>query len=272
MLIRLGDSGRAVLAVQQKLGVPLDGHFGTQTLYAVQEFQRRNGLTADGIVGPATLSYLNLSLAEITTKKNTLEKEDFIRAGATLTCHPGMVEAISLKEARGSAFLTDGRPQILFERHQYYRRLAIVRKPGQTQASQTALRNEVAAKYPNICNPNTGGYIGGAAEYDRLKIARSYSDTAGLESASFGLFQVMGFNAVAIGYESVQEFVRLMELDIENHLTSLTRFILHTPAALRAMRSRDFRALALAYNGKNAPQSYNRDIEKFFNQVRKKYE
>ncbi|MTE19444.1 hypothetical protein F0L17_09950 [Streptomyces sp. TRM43335] len=32
----------------------LDGLFGPQTLAAVKEFQRRNGLVVDGIVGPRT--------------------------------------------------------------------------------------------------------------------------------------------------------------------------------------------------------------------------
>jgi N-acetylmuramoyl-L-alanine amidase len=59
-LIRLGDSGPAVLDVQQRLvrvsdePLVLDGVFGEVTYAAVRRFQRARNLPADGIVGPET--------------------------------------------------------------------------------------------------------------------------------------------------------------------------------------------------------------------------
>lgn len=272
MLLRLNDRGEAVREIQKKLGLVADGVFGPKTRDAVIAFQRKHGLTADGIVGPATLTKLNLTDAAIVLKKNQLTREDFVREANRLQCHPGMIEALALKEARGSAFLPDGRVKILFERHQFYKRLAIVRKPGQTALSQKALRDKVAAQHPQICSATRGGYIGNAGEYPRLDLARTFSDTAALESASFGLFQVMGFNAVAIGYESVQEFVRLMQQDIDQHLTALSRFILATPKALRGIRTQDYPLLAGAYNGPAYRENnYDTDLAKLFNQVKGKY-
>ncbi len=58
----------AVSAVQQKLGVAVDGVFGPQTRAAVKRFQRANGLTVDGIVGPATLQALGLSSTAVTAQ------------------------------------------------------------------------------------------------------------------------------------------------------------------------------------------------------------
>ena len=59
-LIRRGDSGPAVVDVQQRLSrafdetlVP-DGDFGEQTFATVRRFQRDRNLPADGIVGPET--------------------------------------------------------------------------------------------------------------------------------------------------------------------------------------------------------------------------
>ena len=272
MLLRLNDRGDAVREVQKKLGIVADGHFGPKTHAAVVVFQAKHGLTPDGIVGPATLSKLNLTSAEISLKKNKLTREDYVQAAELLKCHPGMIEALALKEARGSAFLPDGRVKILFERHQFYKRLAIVRKPGQTPTTQKALRDRVAKDHPQICSPQRGGYLGNAHEYPRLELARSFSDTAGLESASFGLFQVMGFNAVPIGYSSVQEFERLMQQDIGQHLMALSRFILATPKALRGIRNQDFALLAGAYNGPAYRENnYDTDLQKFFNQVKGNY-
>lgn len=272
MLLRLNDRGDAVKDVQVKLGIAADGHFGPVTQTAVIAFQRKHGLGADGIVGPATLAKLSLKTPEITLKKTKFEIADFIGAGATLKCHPGMIEALAIKEARGSAFLADGRVKILFERHQFHRRLATVRKAGQTTASQLAFRNKVAAENPQICNSVRGGYLGNEREYPRLNLARTFSDTAALESASFGMFQVMGFNAVPIGYASVQEFERLMQQDIGQHLVALTRFVLHTPSALKGIREQNFPMLAQAYNGTAYKENkYDTDLAKHFNNVKGKY-
>ena len=57
--LRSGDSGGTVRLVQQKLNslgerLTADGKYGAATAAAVQRFQRRNGLTADGVVGEGT--------------------------------------------------------------------------------------------------------------------------------------------------------------------------------------------------------------------------
>lgn len=64
---RQGSSGEQVRIIQTKLknwgyyDGAVDGVFGSQTTQAVKYFQRKNGLTADGIVGPATLKALGMS-------------------------------------------------------------------------------------------------------------------------------------------------------------------------------------------------------------------
>jgi peptidoglycan DL-endopeptidase CwlO len=53
-LLRKGDRGPSVAAIQSQLGISADGVFGPQTDAAVRSFQARNGLLVDGIVGPQT--------------------------------------------------------------------------------------------------------------------------------------------------------------------------------------------------------------------------
>ena len=63
---RQGDSGSAVTTIQTKLkrwgyfDGPVDGIYGSKTSKAVRSFQRTNGLTADGVAGPATLKALGM--------------------------------------------------------------------------------------------------------------------------------------------------------------------------------------------------------------------
>src|SRR3954447_10925511 len=57
-MLRKGDRGPAVAAVQRALGIPADGVFGPQTKRAVKAFQAAHGLEVDGIVGPMTRAAL----------------------------------------------------------------------------------------------------------------------------------------------------------------------------------------------------------------------
>ena len=64
---RQGSTGEQVRIIQTKLknwgyyDGAVDGIFGSGTAEAVRYFQRKNGLTADGIAGPATLKALGMS-------------------------------------------------------------------------------------------------------------------------------------------------------------------------------------------------------------------
>ncbi len=58
MLLKLGSEGEDVKKLQIKLGVDPIGKFGPKTDAAVKEWQSRNGLVADGVVGPNTWAKL----------------------------------------------------------------------------------------------------------------------------------------------------------------------------------------------------------------------
>jgi len=54
MLLKKGDNNENVKLLQKKLGLEPVGNFGPKTEEAVKAFQKKNGLTADGIVGDGT--------------------------------------------------------------------------------------------------------------------------------------------------------------------------------------------------------------------------
>lgn len=58
--LRRGDEGPLVTRLQEKLGVDAIGKFGPKTEAALMAWQKANGLQADGIAGPFTLSKLGI--------------------------------------------------------------------------------------------------------------------------------------------------------------------------------------------------------------------
>ncbi|MGZ2257445.1 peptidoglycan-binding protein [Roseobacter sp. A03A-229] len=67
-ILNFGDRGPEVEVLQQLLNLKLamdidvDGIFGMDTQNAVKEFQRRNGLSIDGVVGPSTAGALGVDI------------------------------------------------------------------------------------------------------------------------------------------------------------------------------------------------------------------
>lgn len=76
-VVKTGSRGQIVKTIQTKLkrwgyyNGSVDGIFGTQTKNAVMYFQRKNGLTADGIVGSATAKAIGVSLSGSTASSGT---------------------------------------------------------------------------------------------------------------------------------------------------------------------------------------------------------
>jgi putative chitinase len=57
-VLRKGSKGPGVAIMQEALGIGADGDFGPGTERALKKWQADNGLTADGIAGPATFAKL----------------------------------------------------------------------------------------------------------------------------------------------------------------------------------------------------------------------
>ena len=58
MLLKVGSKGEDVKKLQEKLGTGADGSFGPGTEKLVKEWQSKNGLTPDGIIGDASWTKL----------------------------------------------------------------------------------------------------------------------------------------------------------------------------------------------------------------------
>lgn len=242
MLLRVGSFGIDVGELQLRLfqagytKVEKTHIYDDKTLDAVKALQKKSGLVVDGIYGPKTAQVLNGRSAS-----KLLKQLDLVNAANELDVPLAAVQAVNEIESRGSGFIDESRPVILFERHIFYQRL-------QAKKVDVAHLNK---NYPGIVNRNPGGYAGGRLEYTRLAAAETIDPNAAYESCSWGLFQVMGFHWERLGYESIIDFVSKQKKSEADQLETFVRFIKADPAVHKALKSQNWATFARLYNGPN---------------------
>jgi hypothetical protein len=64
MVLKIGSSGPQVIILQEFLNITADGDFGPKTKSSVVSWQSKNGLLADGIVGPKTWDAMQLATTD----------------------------------------------------------------------------------------------------------------------------------------------------------------------------------------------------------------
>jgi hypothetical protein len=134
-------------------------------------------------------------------------------------------------ETSGCGFLPDRRPEILYERHVFHRLTGGRFDDG------------------DLSDPSPGGYgAGGAHQYDRLTAAMNLDRAAALQSASWGLGQVLGENFKIGGFASVDEMVQAMSDSEDTQITAVGAFILGRRLD-RALATHDWASFARGYNG-----------------------
>lgn len=242
MLLRHGDTGYRVESLQHALvqaghAIAVDGRFGDRTEAAVRAVQRAHGLVVDGLAGPRTRAALGGR-----PDRHRLRQDDLVHAAERLGVELAAVMAVNEVESRGSGLHVGGpyggQAVILFERHIMRRRLihhGIDPVPHQRQR-------------PDLVNDRPGGYRGGAREHERLDNASRLHPVSAIESASWGLFQIMGFHWERLGYASARAWREAMSTEGQQ-LAAFTRFIDADRGLLTALRRQDWREFARRYNG-----------------------
>jgi peptidoglycan hydrolase-like protein with peptidoglycan-binding domain len=259
-----GDNNEAdVRIVQQLLNqhrdspIGVDGDFGDETEQAIVDFQRDvvHMQNPDGEIDPGGPTFKALvgatdgqrqpspidtgDLPPINPNRPGLTNDDFARAARELKLFKpdgspdvALIHAVANIEAPRSGYLPSGRPTILFEAASFYK--------------LTGGRFGVS----NISSPtwNRSLYKGGEAEYPRLAQAMALDRTSALKSASWGAFQIMGFNYQSAGFASVEDFVKAMYESEGNQLEAFIHFLQHS-GLVDALRDKRWADFARGYNG-----------------------
>lgn len=152
-------------------------------------------------------------------------------------------------ETKGFGYLNDRRPQILYERHIFSKRT----------------NRRFDASNPDISNSQPGGYgATGGHQYDRLQSAINLDRAAALESASWGIGQLMGFNCGQAGFDDVESMVTTMMASENDQLMAMGNWIVKNNLD-KPLSRRDWAGFARGYNGANfAINQYDKKLASAF--------
>src|SRR5262245_61865379 len=147
------------------------------------------------------------------------------------------LRAVASVESAGSGFLAppSDLPKVLFEGHAFHR----------------LTQGRFDSSHPTLSFPKwTREFYAGTAsgEWKRLERAKELDRAAALQSASWGMFQIMGFNYASCGYTDVEAFVNAQCSGADSQLESFAHFI-SRDLFLSALRARRWDKFASAYNG-----------------------
>jgi hypothetical protein len=143
-------------------------------------------------------------------KGKPLSESGLMQAGMALNVELPALWAVMTVETKGCGFLRDRRPLILFERHVFHKRT----------------QGRFAEKASDLSNPAWGGYgPAGAYQYVRLERALKLDRMAALESCSWGLGQVMGFNAKDVSFLDAEAMVIAMVDSEDAQFQAMVGFI-----------------------------------------------
>lgn len=170
-----------------------------------------------------------------------LTEEDFQDAARMLKCNVAAIKAVAEVESRGDGFLGDGSVKVLFEGHKFYKYTDGRFKQSHPTLCFPKWTREHYAKGPNA-------EVRGQREFKRLEDAMALDRDAALMSASYGKFQIMGFNFPHCAFSTVVDFYEAMRRDEREHLLAFVNYIIDTSLddELREHRWAD---LARRYNG-----------------------
>lgn len=173
--------------------------------------------------------------------KPTLIEQDFIDAAAELNCSVPAIKAVAEVESPKGGFNPDGTLTTLFEAHWFSK----LTKRAYDQS------------HPTISSRSWNRALYGKTwqeERARLALARQVDPIAGIMSASWGRFQIMGFNHGLCGYRDAADMVNDFALGERQQLLAFVRLI-QTWELEDELRELRFDPFALVYNGPKAAEN-----------------
>lgn len=270
-LLKKGSKGEFVQLMQEmlkKLGyeVSTDGIFGSGTEKIVIQFQKDNNLKQDGLVGSKTWILIQELSSKINKKETPvviaqfLSETDFENFAKKYNVEIAAIKAVHEVESNGRGFI-NGKIKILFEGHVFWKEL---QKRGINPT--TVIKGNEPVLHKDYIKNNP---LYKLDQHVRLEQAKAINEEAAYASASYGLFQIMGFHFAIFGFNTAKALVEYLSISENNQLEIFGQF-LEKNNLLKSLREKKWATFAKGYNGSSyKTNNYDTKIATAYNKYKK---
>lgn len=213
-----------------------------QAIRYLQGLAGQSTVSKPPVTSPPTQANKPGSNAKLTTA-------DFEKAAKSLGdgVSVALIRAFAEVESGGrSGFGPKGLPIIAYEGHVFRK---LTRRKGKTyDQSHPLLSYEYKKKAGPEWKVNNKDQT---TAWKTLTAAMALDHNAALQSCSWGMFQVMGFNYADCGYATVDDFVAAMKAGELGQLDAFVGYCKKKAGMVAALKTKDFVQMATLYNGED---------------------
>lgn len=192
-----------------------------------------------------------------------ITQQAFSNAATLLGVNPAVIKAVAEVESSGEGFLPTGHPKILFEPHVFWQELV-----KRNISPSFILSNQPAVADILYKNWKSGHYGTTSSQPSRLDRAILINKDAALSSASWGKFQIMGYNWKLAGFATLDSFIAAMHIDEDQHLQAFINFV-KSKGLVDELQRLDWAKFALGYNGTGYKENkYDTKLQAAYNKFK----
>lgn len=188
--------------------------------------------------------------------KVSLARQDVLDGAKRHNLEPAMIDTVWSVESSGSGISPTGRSIVLFEGHWFSKMTG----------------SAYDAKYPAISYPkwDKSKYPGSQdARWEQIWQAITLDPDAGIGSASYGAFQILGVNCDKCGYPDPYTFLVFQSHNEGAQLQCFLNFVENT-GLIDELRRKDWAGFAKGYNGTSfAVNAYDKRLASAYEKIKR---
>jgi len=263
--LQLKSRGKEVFFLSEILAlhgysVVVSFFFGEDMDQAVREVQKENKLLVDGRVGPKTWSCLLSGVDLESIYRRSIGEQDLDVMAQRYGLDGVVVRAVNESCSLGRGFLVSGKPIVQFHGEVFWNELQL----RGINPNMMLTRDNAHILHKRR---NQKFHRGGEAEYERLELALSLSESRIVKTAahcavSWGAYQTPGKYYTQMGYDSMQDFLERFkghergQLEVFGKLLETKQY--KGRSLIGWLQEKDWRKFALGYSEdlRSAPGLY----------------
>lgn len=196
--------------------------------------------------------------------KPTPTEQDWVNCARALNCPPENLLAVKAVESGGSAFNSDGRLVLAYEDHVFGKRTGYRFQKTHPHLSRRGFKH-VKSVAPSDPHPHK---LNQEERWMLLAEACELDFDAAVQSCSYGMWQIMGFNYRKLSFSSPMHMIEVMYEGYEGQWECFLRFCRYA-GCLDALRKGDWLTFERLYNGGGQKGAYAKRLAHYQSEAKR---